>query len=196
MEQQFISLTDNFVRAVVLSRQTVTGINVPVQDIVTEMEPEIRRPEPTKELQLWLDSMEESSQNLRKQEWKHRLDILFNYSLFSCNVFGGKFMVCLRVTVDCLLDSSRWNFKLYKTYRSYKLSQLTMWFSDFAQSLTAFVQSASIKVRYGFVKSCKLFAQSTLSNKIYLFCVWTVCINKLDATIIFTSNITIFLQTK
>lgn len=68
IEQQFISLTDNFIRAVVLSKQTTTGLKVPVQDILTEIEPEVRRPEPTKELQLWLDSMEESSQSLKKQK--------------------------------------------------------------------------------------------------------------------------------
>ncbi|XP_014475683.1 PREDICTED: protein THEM6 [Dinoponera quadriceps] len=68
IEQQFITLTDNFIRAVVLSRQTTTGLKVPVQDIIAELEPEIRQPEPTKELQLWLDSMEESSQSLKKQK--------------------------------------------------------------------------------------------------------------------------------
>jgi len=61
-------LTDNFIRAVVLSRQTVTGLKVPVEDIIVEIEPETRRPEPTKELQLWLESMEESSQSLKKQK--------------------------------------------------------------------------------------------------------------------------------
>jgi len=69
VEQQFISLTDNFIRAVVLSRQTVTGLKVPVEDIIIEIEPETRRPEPTKELQLWLESMEESSQSLKKQKF-------------------------------------------------------------------------------------------------------------------------------
>lgn len=68
VEQQFISLTDNFIRAVVLSRQTVTGLKIPVEDIIAEIEPETRRPEPTKELQLWLESMEESSQSLKKQK--------------------------------------------------------------------------------------------------------------------------------
>lgn len=68
VEQQFISLTDNFIRAVVLSRQTVTGLNTPVEEIVAEIDPKARRPEPTKELQLWLDSMEESSQSLKKQK--------------------------------------------------------------------------------------------------------------------------------
>lgn len=67
VEQQFVSLTDNFVRAVVLSRQTVTGLTVPVNDVIAEMDPNAHRPEPSKELKLWLDSMEESSQSLRKQ---------------------------------------------------------------------------------------------------------------------------------
>lgn len=68
IEQQFISLTDNFIRAVVLSRQTVTGLKIPVDDVIAEIEPEVRKPEPTKELQLWLESMEESSQSLKKQK--------------------------------------------------------------------------------------------------------------------------------
>lgn len=68
IEQQFISLLDNFVRAVVLSRQTVTGLKVSLHDIITELEPETRRPEPTKELRLWLESMEESSRSLKKQK--------------------------------------------------------------------------------------------------------------------------------
>lgn len=68
VEQQFISLSDNFIRAVVLSRQTVTGLKESVDSIINEVEPGTRKPEPTKELQLWLDSMEESSKNLKKQK--------------------------------------------------------------------------------------------------------------------------------
>lgn len=68
MEQQFINLTNNFIHAVVLSRQTVTGLKVPIDDLIAEIEPETRKPEPTKELQLWLESMEESSKNLKKQK--------------------------------------------------------------------------------------------------------------------------------
>ncbi|EFN73471.1 Uncharacterized protein C8orf55-like protein [Camponotus floridanus] len=68
VEQQFINLTNNFIHAVVLSRQTVTGLKVPIDDLIAEIEPETRKPEPTKELQLWLESMEESSKNLRKQK--------------------------------------------------------------------------------------------------------------------------------
>lgn len=68
VEQQFINLTNNFIHAVVLSRQTITGLKVPMDDLIAEIEPETRKPEPTKELQLWLESMEESSKNLRKQK--------------------------------------------------------------------------------------------------------------------------------
>jgi len=68
VEQQFINLTNNFIHTVVLSRQTVTGLKVPIDDLIAEIEPETRKPEPTKELQLWLESMEESSKNLKKQK--------------------------------------------------------------------------------------------------------------------------------
>ncbi|XP_070162918.1 protein THEM6 [Polyergus mexicanus] len=68
VEQQFISLTDNFVRAVALSRQTVTGLKISAMDLIAEIEPNTRRPEPTKELQLWLESMQESSKKLRKED--------------------------------------------------------------------------------------------------------------------------------
>jgi len=52
----------------VLSRQTITGLKIPLNEIIAEIEPGTCRPELTKELQLWLDSMEESSQNLKKQK--------------------------------------------------------------------------------------------------------------------------------
>lgn len=51
-----------------LSRQTVTGLKDPVENIIAEVEPGTKKPEPTRELQLWLDSMEESSKNLKKQK--------------------------------------------------------------------------------------------------------------------------------
>lgn len=70
LEHQFISLTDNFIRAVAISKQTVTGLKEPVDHIITEIEPEVIKPKPTKELQLWLDSMEESSKNLKPKERK------------------------------------------------------------------------------------------------------------------------------
>ncbi|XP_015593240.1 protein THEM6 [Cephus cinctus] len=67
LEHQFISLSDNFVRAVVLSKQSVTGLKVTVPEIIADVEPEAKRPELSKELSLWLESMEESSKKLKKQ---------------------------------------------------------------------------------------------------------------------------------
>ena len=66
LEHEFISLSDNFVRAVILSKQSVTGLKVPVSEIVETVEPGAKRPEPSKELRLWLESMEESSQRYKK----------------------------------------------------------------------------------------------------------------------------------
>lgn len=69
LEHEFISLTDGFVRAVIFSKQTATGLKVPVPEIIAEIEPNAQRPEMTKDLELWLNSMEESSQRYKKQRW-------------------------------------------------------------------------------------------------------------------------------
>lgn len=66
IEQQFITLNDNFVRAVALSKQCITNCNV--VDIMQEKFPEIIRPEMPEDLKLWLDSIELSSQKLRKDK--------------------------------------------------------------------------------------------------------------------------------
>lgn len=67
LEHEFISLTDNFVRAVVLSRQTITNLKVTAAEIIAELDPNAKLPEVPKDLKLWLDSMEESSQKYKKQ---------------------------------------------------------------------------------------------------------------------------------
>nr|XP_033337465.1 protein THEM6 [Megalopta genalis] len=67
LEHQFISIPDGFVRAVGLSKQTTFGLKVSVDEILQELEPGIEKPQMTKELQLWLDTMEESSQKLKKR---------------------------------------------------------------------------------------------------------------------------------
>lgn len=68
MEQQFIDLKNNFIYAVALNRQTITGTKTPIQEIIANTEPQICIPKPTKEFKLWLESIKESSQNLRNQE--------------------------------------------------------------------------------------------------------------------------------
>ncbi|XP_046743226.1 protein THEM6-like [Diprion similis] len=67
LEQQLISLPDNFIRTIVLSKQSVTGLKIPVSEIIAKVEQEAKRPELPKDLRLWLESMEESSQKLKKQ---------------------------------------------------------------------------------------------------------------------------------
>lgn len=68
LEHEFISLTDNFVRAVVLSRQTTTGLKISVSEIIAQVDPNAKRPEMQEDLQMWLSSMEQSSQKYRKQD--------------------------------------------------------------------------------------------------------------------------------
>jgi len=66
MEQRFIGLMNNIVYAIVLNRQTLIKLNVPIQDIFVEIQPEIKKPELSKELKYWLESIQESSENLKK----------------------------------------------------------------------------------------------------------------------------------
>lgn len=68
LEQQFITLSDGFIRAVVLSKQNVIGLNF--ADVVGKMlekDPSYR-PSMMPELDLWLESMEKSSDRLRKKD--------------------------------------------------------------------------------------------------------------------------------
>ncbi|XP_063986676.1 protein THEM6 [Diachasmimorpha longicaudata] len=67
LEHEFISLTDNFIRAVALSKQTVTGLEVPVSEIIAKVEPGVQRPELNPDLKLWMESMDESSKKLKKR---------------------------------------------------------------------------------------------------------------------------------
>lgn len=68
LEQQFITLRDGFVRAVVLSKQNVIGLNF--AETVGKMlnQDASYRPPMLPELQTWLQSMEQSSNRLKKKE--------------------------------------------------------------------------------------------------------------------------------
>ncbi|XP_060531749.1 protein THEM6 [Cylas formicarius] len=68
IEQQFITLNDGFIRAVVLSKQSTIGLDVPkIMAKLTGQDVSFR-PAPVAELEDWLKYMEKSSQRLRKQE--------------------------------------------------------------------------------------------------------------------------------
>lgn len=66
IEQQFVGLRDNFIHAVVLSRQSTIGLNVP--EIMSKLseQPITYRPEMPEELYDWLNSIEKSSAKIKK----------------------------------------------------------------------------------------------------------------------------------
>lgn len=65
MEQQFITF-DGFVRATAMSKQCITNVNV--TDIMKTFSGGELVPPMPEELKLWLDSIEVSSQKLRKDK--------------------------------------------------------------------------------------------------------------------------------
>lgn len=68
LEQQFVSLKDGFIRAVVLSKQNVIGMNF--SEVVAKMldKDQSYRPSMLPELEDWLSSMEKSSERLKKKD--------------------------------------------------------------------------------------------------------------------------------
>lgn len=66
IEQQFVSLGDNFVRAIAMSKQCMTNVNV--IDLMKNFSGGDKRPECPEELKLWLESIELCSSKLRKDK--------------------------------------------------------------------------------------------------------------------------------
>ncbi|XP_015184637.1 PREDICTED: protein THEM6-like [Polistes dominula] len=67
-EHKFINLRNNFIHAVILSKQTTIGMKMPINELLQKFQPEIRLPELQDDLRLWMESMECSSQKLRKKD--------------------------------------------------------------------------------------------------------------------------------
>lgn len=63
LEQQFVTLSDNFVRAVAVSKQNIVGVDV------EQLLKDYPKPVQTLDLTQWLQSIETSSQRLRKDKW-------------------------------------------------------------------------------------------------------------------------------
>lgn len=83
LEQQFVTLRDGFVRAVVLSRQNIVGVNV--NDVIAElMGSDVKKPEIPEELEHWLKGIEVSSAKLRKSDWL--LSIMFQCKVLQLNL--------------------------------------------------------------------------------------------------------------
>lgn len=66
IEQQFITLGNNFVCAIAMSKQALTKVNV--MDVMKKFTGGESRPECPKELQLWLESSQVCSDKLRKEK--------------------------------------------------------------------------------------------------------------------------------
>lgn len=66
LEQQFITLSDGFVRAVAVLKQCITNCNV--IDVMKTYPEAKQRPQMPEDLKLWLDAIELSSQKLRKDK--------------------------------------------------------------------------------------------------------------------------------
>ncbi|XP_043667879.1 protein THEM6-like [Vespula pensylvanica] len=67
-EHKFINVRDNFVHTIILSKQTTIGMKMSLNEFLKEFEPEICLPEINDDLRLWLESMQHSSQKLKKKD--------------------------------------------------------------------------------------------------------------------------------
>jgi acyl-CoA thioesterase FadM len=65
LEQKFITM-DGFVRAIAMSKQCITKVNV--MDMMKKFEGGDKRPEQPEELKMWLEAIEMSSKKLRKDD--------------------------------------------------------------------------------------------------------------------------------
>ncbi|KAG5888390.1 hypothetical protein JTB14_035696 [Gonioctena quinquepunctata] len=68
IEQQFVTLHDGFIRALILSKQTTISLDVPQVMAKLTGKDVSYRPTPPAELQDWLASIEKSSNRLRKRD--------------------------------------------------------------------------------------------------------------------------------
>lgn len=68
LEQQFISLSDGFVRAIAYSKQSTIGVNVP-EIMAKLLQTDVsHRPAPPAELEHFVNCLEVSSNRLKKKE--------------------------------------------------------------------------------------------------------------------------------
>lgn len=113
LEHEFISLTDGFIRAVILSKQTATGLKVPVSEIIAEVEPNAQRPEITKDLELWLNSMEVSSQRYKKQRWTKAILVFFFFFYF---LFHCYFIIIYNIVGPYIRRAKVWNYYSWNNF--------------------------------------------------------------------------------
>ena len=67
-EHRFVTLRDEFVRAVMYTSYVVVGVNV--DDLITKVAgSDVKKPEIPEELEAWIRSQEIWSANIRKTDW-------------------------------------------------------------------------------------------------------------------------------
>ncbi|KAI4502610.1 hypothetical protein M0802_002522 [Mischocyttarus mexicanus] len=67
-EHKFINPRNNFIHTVIFIKMSPTGVKIPLSEFVKQLEPEIDIPKITDDIKFWLESMEHSSQLLRKKD--------------------------------------------------------------------------------------------------------------------------------
>lgn len=67
-DHKFLGLRDNFVHAIMITKQSMIGLKMPVGEFLSKIDKDISLPPMTDDLRLWLESMEYSSQKLRKRD--------------------------------------------------------------------------------------------------------------------------------
>ncbi|XP_012263150.1 protein THEM6-like isoform X2 [Athalia rosae] len=68
LEHKFITLSDNFIRAIFISKQQLTGIEIGTSEIINLVDPDLQVPEAPEDLKLWIKYNEASSKKLRKSD--------------------------------------------------------------------------------------------------------------------------------
>ncbi|XP_046743224.1 protein THEM6-like [Diprion similis] len=68
LEHKFITLSDNFVRAIAISKQNITGLEVTVSELISIVDPESVQLEAPEDLKHWLEYINASSQKLKKSD--------------------------------------------------------------------------------------------------------------------------------
>lgn len=68
LEHKFISVSDNFVRAIMISKQNIIGLEISITELIKTIDPEMQELEAPEDLEHWLKYNESCSQKLRKSD--------------------------------------------------------------------------------------------------------------------------------
>lgn len=66
LEHKFITVSDKFVRAIIISKLNIIGLKMNLTDLLKILDPEIEELEAPEDLKHWLQYIDASSQKLKK----------------------------------------------------------------------------------------------------------------------------------